>query len=412
MELARSVDNILRAPIDLGHREIVHRKLTAGEAQRDREISHERALDMVEKLQSNPFIMEGLNMVFAHDDPILKTRFAGLTLPSPIGFAAGFDKNARIWDFLFYAQGFGYGEVGSVTFLKFEGNPRPRIHDLPNNDGLSNRMGFPGDGVDEVIPRLPYINKVAFDIANLIDSPKLIVNHAASKPSFEQGKAFEHSLKAFELLLPYGYAHTGNESSPNTAGVRGIQEPEVHAEYAAAYEEKRAQSAYYFKPVGFKYGPELEFVKLYKNIRTDIDHGINYTSLTNTTTDPEIRANLNPDVHKDEIGGVSGQPLKPKALERSHRVYLIFGDEIDIKYSGGIQNGKDVWDAFTYGGAKATEALSGYVRPTSSTPNFAHYIKRDLAISMRMMGMTSMEDFKELRGKRVPYPLDKQKRFF
>src|SRR3990167_7358794 len=217
----------IRSAIDAAHRNIVHPYLTRGEAQNDREIAHERALKLMEMAQRIPLAVEIMDRMFSYDDPILRTSFAGLEAQNPLGIAAGFDKNAKTHRFLGQGLGFGTVTVGSITKVEYKGNDRPRIFDLPNSRGVINRMGFPGEGSDSAVQRLqkdrqrerPYL---------------LIVNFAASRPSFEVGRQIEDYRAVAQDLVYFGDEGEGNVSSPNTEGVRGLQETDVFSDLADA----------------------------------------------------------------------------------------------------------------------------------------------------------------------------------
>lgn len=391
----REVPQFVRSGLDFGHRKIVHPLLTRGEAQNDREIAHERALRMMQMAQRVPLAVQILDCAFSYDDPILKTSFAGLKAPNPLGIAAGLDKNAHVHRFL--GQGFGFGSVtvGSITKVEYGGNARPRIFDLPHSRGLINRMGFPGEGSDNAVQMLqndkqrekPYL---------------LIINFAATKPSFDAGKQIEDYRAVAQDLVYFGDEGEGNVSSPNTPGVRGLQEPDIFSDLADAVIPVYLDRG---KPVRFKFGADLEIEKLHKNAQAIIDKKGSGITVTNTSTDAEIRKGLSAqDVHKEEQGGISGSPITQKALEASHRLYDYIGDEIPIHRIGGIMNVHDVWDALTYGGATTVDVYTAFVRQETSTPNFAYYILRDLVKAMRAEGMTSMEDFRSLRGRKVSFP--------
>jgi len=159
------------------------------------------------------------------------------------------------------------------------------------------------------------------------------------------------------------------------------------------------------KPVRFKFSPDLAQEKLHKNARTIKDKGGAGITLGNTSTGDDVKALLNEkDVHREETGGISGRPITPKALEVSHNLYDYIGEELPIHRIGGIRTVEDVWDALTYGGATTVDVYTAFVRQETSTPNFAYYILHDLAKAMRAEGMESMDDFKALRGKKVPFP--------
>src|SRR3989344_1518156 len=153
---------IHRKIADQIHRNIIHPLLTSGEAENDREIAHERSLNIMEKVQGNPILMAALQKAFVYEDPILKTYLwvrkgsigYGSPTPNPLGIAAGFDKNARVYNFLGEVSGFGIVSSGSLTKIRYGGNERPRVFDLSENNGLINRMGFPGEGTPEARSRL------------------------------------------------------------------------------------------------------------------------------------------------------------------------------------------------------------------------------------------------------------------
>jgi dihydroorotate dehydrogenase len=398
--LGNILDDNARTVVDLVHRRIIHPLLTSGEARQDREIAHERALRLAEVVQANPVAMELMSRAFVYKDPILKLTVGNMESPNPIWFPAGFDKDARIHKFLGKAAGFGAVTEGTVTWLAYGGNQRPRIFDLPANEGLINRMGFPGEGGDKVAARLEES-----------DEPRdygLIVSFGASKPSFERGTVVEDYGRIYNQMLPYGEGHEDNCSSPNTVGVRSQAEPEVLEEHMSHIEEVRNASPYRDKLLGVKFSGDMPMAQLIQDVGIVKDHGGDFVTLINTSTDQALRESLLSDVHKNEPGGMSGAFLNRRALEITHRVYEEFGESIIIVRAGGVRGrGEDLWEALTYGGATAAEPFSSYVRPTTSTPNFTFYALRDLARAMRACGMQSMADFKELRGKRVPYPLAK-----
>jgi len=390
------MSEIFRNTIDNGFRRAVYPYLVHGDAQADREIAHERALTLMEQFQKVPCAVKVLGDIFSYQDPILHTTFAGLTAQNPLGIAAGFDKNARVHNFIGEGLGFGSVTVGSITKVAYEGNPRPRIFELSKSNAIINRMGFPGEGSESAVSRLRK------------DDPKgrrhlLIVNFAASKPSFESGRQIEDYVDVAKDLVPFGDEGEGNVSSPNTTGVRGLQEPEIFTDMVQAVSPVYEAAS---KPLRWKFGPDLGAEKLVLNAGTIIDNAGAGITITNTTTDSQIRESLDKsDHHKGEMGGISGSPLTQKALETSHNLHTEIGEVLPIHRIGGIMNSKDLWDALTYGGATTVDIYSAFVKPDTSTPNLAYYLLRDLAESMRKLGITSMTEFKNLRGKRVDFPL-------
>jgi len=391
--------NKMRAQYDKVHRGIIHPKLTAGEAEVDREVAHERAIALAERIESTPMGLALTKLLFNYRDPILRLNLGTMELPNPSGLAAGFDKNGRIPTVLGEGLGFGLVTVGSIAKFAYEGNQRPRIFDLPHNDGLINRMGFPGDGVDEAKRRLS-------------DLPKergygLVVSVAASRPSFDRGKQLDDYGIAYQNMLPYGDAFEINVSSPNTPGVKGLQEPEAFRDLAQTISNYRKRSAFDGqKPVIYKFGPDLSPKHLEEVLKIAKDNGADAVTLTNTSTDQKLRDSLAWDQHKDEIGGMSGAFLREKALEATHNAYTLMGETLPVIRAGGVNGScaENIWEALTYGGAIVAESYASFVRPTTSTPNFVYYGMRDLAAAMRRNGMTSMNDFKHLRGKQLSFP--------
>ena len=398
VETPRFFEESARKTVDLAHRNIVHSRLTQGEAYKDREIAHERALNLAEKIQDNRIAMILMANFFTFRDPILKTELGTMIAPNPLGIAGGFDKNARIYRLLGEGLGLGIVTVGSVTKVPYKGNDRPRIFDLPQNDGLINRMGFPGDGTDQAEARLKRDQR-----------PRryaLVINVAASRPSFDRSKQIEDYGQAFQQMLPYGEGIEVNVSSPNTPGVRGLQEPEVFEELASHIASLRRDTPYQNKPLIYKFGPDLSYDKLTKDLQIAIDNGADGVTLTNTSTDQSIRDSLIPEQHSQEAGGMSGALLNSRSLEVTRRAYDFVGETIFIIRAGGVRGtASDLWEALTFGGASAAETYASFVRVPTSTPNYSVYALKELAKAMRAEGMVSMKDFKELRGKKIAFPL-------
>jgi len=383
---------LARSAIDLAHRKIVYPALTSGDAQGDREIAHEKALRLMERGQDSDILMRIFNALYSFNDSIVATRFADTDLRNPIGLAAGFDKDARVIGFL-DSLGPGTLKAGSITLLEWAGNEGQRIFLLPEDQGLINRMGFPGAGAKKAKEKL--------DVIDGTTHSALVVNIAASKPSFSsiENAIIDYAEVAKELS-PYGEWHEVNVSSPNTPGVRGLQEPEVFAQFASVLAEFYKEESV---PFTFKFSPDLPVDKLLKDVRTAKDVGAAGVVVTNTTTDKQIRDSLR-SPHRNEIGGISGRPLTKKALDVSHTVYEYIGEELDINRAGGVINSEDLWDALTYGGARIVDIYTAFIEQRTSRPSLFYRMVSDLAKAMREHGMSSMREFEELRGRRVPFP--------
>ena len=288
------IPQFARKGVDIVSRRVVHPYLTRGKAQKDREVAHTRALNLMEAMQGNPVLMRLLKEMFVFEDPILQTEFAGLTLPNPLSMEAGFDKTIRVHRLLGEALGFGVVKVGTVTKIPYEGNPQPRIFDLPLSDGLINRMGFPGDGINEAELRLREDDPDKRNHA-------LIISVAASKTSFERGTQIQDFIDATRQIRKYGDGIEGNVSSPNTKGVTGLQEPEQFRDLSAGIKEVLMPNGEKVTLIIYKFSPDLEQGKREQNAETAVDNGADALTFGNTTTDPEVRASLANDVFREEI---------------------------------------------------------------------------------------------------------------
>lgn len=388
---------VARTTIDLAHRNIVYPALTSGQAQKDREIAHERSLRLMERGQGSEFLMRLLTELYEVDDSIVATTFADTVLRNPLGLAAGFDKDVRVVRFL-DSLGTGTIKVGSICLLEWGGNERPRVFILDKDLGLINRMGFPGEGADKAKDKLRTLDGTT--------NSALVVNIAASKPSFtSEDNAIRHYLEIVEQLSLYGEWHEVNVSSPNTPGVKGLQEPEVFEELASEIAKVYREGN---MPFTFKFSPDLAVDKLLKDVRTAKDVGAAGVVVTNTTVDSQIRESLK-SVNKNEAGGISGRPLTEKALDISHRVYEYVGEELAINRAGGVMISEDLWDALTYGGAKIVDIYTAFVYPKTSKPSLFYRMVSGLAKAMKEYGMSSMDEFEDLRGRKIPFPNSRKK---
>ncbi len=398
-EILQKAFDPIRGSADTVHHRLVFPYITRG-SKVDREVAHEHAIDLMKNVQ-NLRLVDAMGALFNYRDPILKIKVKGIEhpLPNPLFIAPGFDKKLEIHKLL--GEGFGFGgvKVGTVTLIPYGGNPRkdekgnptPRIFDLPNNRGLINRMGFPGDGAQKAKERLEKDDKER--------DYGLIISVGASMPSFKNGTAIEDYATAVEILAPFGDGFEINISSPNTEGVRAMIDvlDDLSSRLDPIFEKTG-------KAVFYKLSPDLTTQQLEGALiilKKHICHGV---ALTNTTTDQNVRLNLLSDKYIEEKGGISGQPLKDKALKASRNAYKFMGEEMPISRAGGIADIRDLWIALTQGGATTAEVYTAFVRRETSGPNFVYYMMKDLAKAMRRLEMQSMDDFQEYRGKNLALP--------
>ena len=228
--------------------------------------------------------------VFEH--PSLPRTVMGLEFKNPLGLAAGFDKNGvatHQWPHL----GFGFAEIGTVTYHAQPGNPRPRLFRLPEDRAIINRMGFNNEGAAMVANRLALAGKPDYPLG---------INLGKSKIT-ELGKAPEDYRASFELLHPHGDYFVVNVSSPNTPGLRKLQDRSHLEAILTAMSEVTRE-----KPILIKVAPDLELGALDDVLAVALEHGAAGLIATNTTLS---RHGLRDDPH--EAGGLSGAPLQKRA---------------------------------------------------------------------------------------------------
>lgn len=311
------------------------------------------------------------------DDPRLKVtlRKSRLCLPNVIGLAAGFDKNAEVFQQLL-ALGFGFVECGTVTPRPQAGNPRPRLFRLSEDRAVINRMGFNNEGLDAYVRRL-----------SVRDRGKGIVgaNVGANKESADRIADYVTGVKA---VWPFCDYVTINVSSPNTPGLRGLQDPraleELLGRVGAGVAEITLSSG--SRPVFLKVAPDLDEQAI-DDIATVAlaQDWLSGLIVSNTTIDRP--ANLHSE-HRLEAGGLSGAPL----FEKSTRVLKAFhdriGDRLDLLGVGGITSAADVL-AKMRAGAQAVQMYSALVY---NGPSLVRRIKADLLGRMEASGARDLAE--------------------
>jgi dihydroorotate dehydrogenase len=266
----------------------------------------------------------------------------GLNFPNPIGLAAGLDKNGvalPAWQ----ALGFGFIEIGTVTAKAQSGNPKPRIFRLPKQEALINRLGFNNDGADVIAQRLRRLRK-----SRRWPTVPVGINIGKSKVTpLEQ--ATRDYLYAFRLLREFADYITLNVSSPNTPGLRALQEPTALAQLLRAIRDENPSA----KPVLVKISPDLSSNELQEIIATCEENELAGIIATNTTLD---HSSIPPAIYRE--GGLSGAPLRKKStvLVRS----IAARSTIPVIASGGICDSKSALEKFE-AGAQLLQVYTGYI---------------------------------------------------
>ena len=284
----------------------------------DPEHAHEWAIAALDNGQLAGPVFRALTRRFRVDDPRLVQTIWGLRFPNPVGLAAGFDKNARVIHGL-AALGFGFVEVGTVTPKPQNGNPRPRIWRLPEQESLQNALGFNNDGMAAIGRRLREQRPFPVPVG---------VNLGKNKTTPPEG-ALEDYVALLEHLHDTGDYFVINVSSPNTPGLRGYQnETFVQRVFAEA---KRITD----KPVLLKVAPDGEVAAIASLAEAAVDTGAAGIIATNTTVDYSLVPGV------QEKGGLSGGVLR----EKSFTVFRAIADRLAGKTVlisvGGIDSGEE-----------------------------------------------------------------------
>ena len=304
----------------------------------------------------------GLLRLAGRPDPVLAVDALGLRFASPLGVAAGVDKDASWFEGL-GALGFGSVEVGTVTPLAQEGNPRPRVRRLTADRALQNSMGFPNPGAEAVAAR----------IARRRAGTVLGVNVGRAKGSSSAQAAEDYRATVRRLAAHADYLAL-NVSSPNTPGLRDLQAVEPLRGLVAAVREELAALGLE-RPVLVKIAPDLadEDVDAIADLATEL--GLDGIIATNTTVDRSGLASTG----VPPEGGISGAPLKARSLAVLERLRARAGDGLVLVSVGGIEDAEDAW-ARLRAGATLVQAYTGFVY---GGPGWARRVNRDLAAKMR-----------------------------
>jgi dihydroorotate dehydrogenase len=300
-------------------------------------------------------------------DPMLAMRVAGLDFPNPVGLAAGFDKDAEV-----YAQmlglGFGFVEVGTLTPRAQAGNPRPRLFRLVEDQAVINRLGFNNRGQAQAATRLARRKR-----GGLVG-----VNIGANKDSADRIADYAAGVRAMARFADY---MTVNISSPNTPGLRALQDKGALTELLQAVTAERGEGG---PPVFLKVAPDLDPQDVADIAAVAIEQRVDALVVSNTTVSrPELRSR-----HRDEQGGLSGAPLRELALERLRDFRRETGGALPLIAAGGVASGADAW-ARIKAGACLVQLYSALVY---EGPGLARRINAQLQRLMRAEGFARLAD--------------------
>lgn len=335
----------------------------------DAERIHRLASAALRGAAAVPGLRGAVRSVWAPPHPSLRVRAFGLELPGPLGLAAGFDKNATGIDGL-ALLGFDFVEIGTVTANPQPGSPRPRLYRLPRDRALVNRMGFNNDGAETVAARLA---------ARRAGSPPVVgvnIGKTRSVPDTPESAALADYAASTERLAPYADYLVVNVSSPNTPGLRLLQATDRLRPLLAAVREAADRATGPRRvPLLVKIAPDLADDDIDAVAALALDLGLDGIVATNTTVSREGLASDPGAVAALGAGGLSGAPLKERALEVLRRLYGRTGGRLVLIGVGGIETAEDAW-ARILAGATLIQGYSGFVY---AGPSWAREIHRGLA---------------------------------
>lgn len=339
--------------------DMVYRVLRPALFALDAERAHHLALATLRFLPAGPPVAP---------DGVLATEVAGLRFPNPIGMAAGFDKDGKVPDALL-GLGFGFAEVGSITPLPQAGNPRPRLFRLEEDRGVINRMGFNNDGASAALARL----------ADRGDKPGVLgINIGANKDSAD--RIADYATMA-RMMAPHASYLAVNVSSPNTPGLRALQDESALTELLDAVLEARGSDG---PPVFLKVAPDLEPSDIDAISRIAADKRLGALIISNTTiTRPPLKSR-----HASEAGGLSGAPLRDLAQEKLRAFRKATGGTVPLIGVGGITSAEDAW-ARIRAGASLVQIYSAMIY---EGPGIARQIAAGLEQLMRQDGFPSIAE--------------------
>jgi dihydroorotate dehydrogenase len=305
-------------------------------------------------------------------DPVLATDLAGLSLPSPIGLAAGFDKNAEVPAAILRA-GFGFVECGTVTPRAQAGNPRPRLFRLTEDLAVINRLGFNNRGQEAFAAALdarPRTGVVGANIGANKDSQDRIADY----------------VSGCERLWGGADYFTINISSPNTPGLRELQGRGALEDLLGAIGEvRRRLDAGGGTPMFLKVAPDLTDGEVAGIVETARAFGLSGLIVSNTTT---VRPSTLKDPRRGETGGLSGAPLMALSTEMLRRFHSAAGGRLTLIGAGGVASGADAY-AKIRAGASAVQLYTALV---FQGPGLVRRMRTDLAARLRADGFACVAE--------------------
>ncbi len=342
------------------------------------ETAHETGLWLIRVAGEVPGAAWLLRRWLGPRDPVLRVRALGLEFPGPLGLAAGFDKDARATRGL-GALGFGFVEVGTVTARPQPGNERPRMFRLSADRALVNRMGFNNRGAPAAAARLH--GRAGKGGRELIVGVNIGKTRAV--PDADAAADYAASARAVAAVADYVVV---NVSSPNTPGLRDLQAAERLRPVLAAVREALDGATEHHVPLLVKIAPDLADADIDAVADLAAEAGLDGIIATNTTVSREGLASSPADVAAAGAGGLSGPPLRARALAVLRRLRSRAGDGLVLISVGGIETADDAWERLR-AGATLVQAYTGFIY---GGPLWPRRIHAGLARRARAAGSSSV----------------------
>ena len=309
------------------------------------------------------------------NNPLFKTRLFKKDIENPIGIAAGFDKNAEVYNSLF-KLGFGFVEVGTVTPLKQFGNPKPRVFRLVEDEALINRLGFNNLGAKNVLDRIKSKRQIGL----------LGVNIGPNKDTNDRNSDYIQCFKTFHEVADY---ITINISSPNTENLRNFHDELKLDELLKIINEKKKDLNTSI-PIVVKVSPDISDQDISKISDVLLDNNVEAVIISNTSD--STRDGLS-NILKHQKGGLSGKPIEEKSTNLIDKFYNILKGRIKIIGVGGVDSGISAYKKFL-AGADYVQLYTGMVY---RGPNIVGIIKKELK---ELLLKDGVKNFTEIIGKK------------
>ena len=306
--------------------------------------------------------------------PFGELRRFGLKFANPVGLAAGFDKDGIALEAL-AALGFGFIEAGTVTFQAQPGNPRPRLFRLPKDKALINRAGFNNQGARAFAQR----------VSSHKPSCVLGVSIGKSK-AVPLNDAVVDYLKSFEIVQPVADYIAVNVSSPNTPGLRELQEPDQLEELLNALQKRNSELG--TKPLLLKVSPDLSEKQLEAVVGVGLANNIAGIIATNTTIQRDDLQTPKAEIEAYGAGGLSGLPLRNRSTAMIATLYRLTRGTLPLVGVGGVFTAADAWEKIC-AGASLVQLYTGFIY---QGPGIARDINEGLAEFLRRDGFRSLDE--------------------